>query len=143
MPVAEDHAERLAHLPQGPFEVEPFDGNEVSHSRARFELKYQLLQADPSLRLGGVSWRWLCESLTAAGHLVATAERVKTPTLVLQAGSDTVVRNDALDEYCEAARGCQKLRYEGAYHEIFSERDDIRNEALARVVRFFDHFAGR
>jgi lysophospholipase len=119
-----------------------FEENIVTHSRARFDVYVRQLRAHPELALGGVSSRWVCESLLAGAHLEAEPERLTTRTLIFEAGSDQIVDTEATAEYCDAAPGCQSIRYPGAYHEVFSETDDVRNEALARAVRFFDHLAG-
>jgi lysophospholipase len=126
---------------QGGFSLDSFEDNVVTHSAARYALKVALYDAHPELRMGGVSWRWLCEALTATSHLQALGDESTTPTLIFQAGDDRVVRGDAQDAYCDAAPRCQLIRYEGAFHEIFSERDDIRNHALARALRFFAQVA--
>ncbi len=126
---------------QKPYEVEAFADNHVTHSQARFAQYGALLDAEPSLRVAGASYRWVCEAITADAHLQAIAEDVEPPILVFEAGDDQVVRGDAEAEFCDRAPACQRIRYPGAYHEIFSETDDVRDQALARAVRFFDHFA--
>jgi lysophospholipase len=126
---------------QGDYEAEPFEGNDVSHSKVRYSLKQELYAAHPAIRLGGVSYRWLCEAFTADSHLVELGDESDTPTLILEAGSDDVVLEDSEEHYCDAAPRCQRIVYPSAFHEIFSERDGIRNHALSRLVRFFDHFA--
>lgn len=120
---------------------EAFATNRVTHSRPRFDVYLGQLRARPELLLGGASSRWVCESLLAGAHLEAEAEDATTPTLIFVAGADEIVNVGALDDYCAAAPRCQSIRYPDAFHEVFSETDDVRNEALARAVRFFDHFA--
>jgi lysophospholipase len=120
---------------------EAFAGNRVTHSRPRFDVYVRLLRARPELVVGGASTRWVCESLLAGSHLEADAEDATTPTLIFVAGADEIVNVGALDDYCAAAPRCQSIRFPAARHEVFSETDDVRNEALARAVRFFDHFA--
>lgn len=126
---------------QGPYQADAFADNVVSHSEARYARKLALLDAEPSLRLGGVSYRWLCEAITADAHLQAIADDVEPPVLVFEAGDDRVVHASAEEDFCDRAPACQWISYPGAFHEIFSETDDVRDEALARAVRFFDHFA--
>ncbi len=118
-----------------------FADNRVTHSRPRYDVYLRMLRARPELLLGGPSSRWVCESLLAGSHLEADAEDNETPTLMFIAGADEIVSVPALDDYCDAAPACQSVRFPTARHEVLSETDDVRNEALARAVRFFDHFA--
>jgi lysophospholipase len=112
--------------------------SDVTHSQARFDLKKKLFDDYPELRLGGVSWRWLCESLAAAELVVTLGPDTPARTLIFEAEEEVVVLEEDMERWCEEAPGCQLEVLPGAYHEIFSETDAVRNEALARTVRFFD-----
>jgi lysophospholipase len=115
--------------------------NDVTRSLARFNIKMQMFADNPSLQLGGVSYRWLCESLGQTQHLETLGTYSYTPTLLFQAGNDDIVTLPAEDKYCNDASACQPVKYADSYHEVLSERDSIRNDALAKTVRFFNHFA--
>ena len=116
--------------------------NDVTRSQARFDVKMQMFADNPTQRLGGVSYHWLCESLTATSHVQTVGGASSTPTLIFKAGNDDIVVTSAADTYCNAATQCQITPYPDSYHEVLSERDSIRNDALMRTVRFFNHFAG-
>jgi lysophospholipase len=116
-------------------------GNDVTRSRARYDLKMRMFAEHLELRLGGPSNRWLCETFEAGSHLKLLGVESQTPTLLLEAGSDQVVMTGAEDRYCNDASRCQKITYPDAQHEILGERDSIRNDALANTVRFFNHFS--
>jgi lysophospholipase len=115
-----------------------FEESTVTQSQVRFDLKKALYQDYPELRLGGASWRWVCESMWAAEHLQRLGRHTPTRTLVLQAGDERVVLPEAERIWCDDAPGCQRVLMEGARHEIFSEADAYRNEGLALTVRYFD-----
>lgn len=124
-------------LGAGPYTRETdFEKNSVTHSRARFDWKIQQLDDDPSLRLGGTTWRWLCQSLEGSSR--AAREPSFTPTLIFQAGADTIVKPGGQEQYCDAAKNCTLVKVEGAKHELLQETDEIRNEVLAKTVKFFD-----
>ncbi len=126
---------------QGPYaEEESVVESEVTHSEARWQAKLDLYRDRPELRLGGATYRWVCESLQAASAVQGLGPYTRTPTLLLQAGADTVVPPGGQDRYCADARRCQVERFEGAFHEVLMETDDIRNVALAHAARFFRHF---
>jgi lysophospholipase len=110
----------------------------VTKSQARFDWKRQLFGDSPELRLGGVTWRWLCESLTASSNAEQLGRFSSTPTLILQAGQDSVVRPGGQNRYCAAAPRCQLTRLEQARHESYAEVDDVRNVAVERTLKFLE-----
>jgi len=122
---------------------EKFDNPDqiYEHSQARWNLKMRVVDENPEVRMGGVSYRWLCEAMTADAHLRAVGRESRTRTLLLQAGIEKVALPEEQTNYCAAAAACQGLRLDGAYHELLMETDAIRNQALTKAVRFLDHFA--
>ncbi|MBI2625471.1 alpha/beta fold hydrolase [Candidatus Parcubacteria bacterium] len=114
--------------------------NDVTRSQARFGAKMRVFLDHPALQLGGVSYKWLNRSLKMGykADKSSFAREVKTRILLFQAGNDTLVRNDYEDRFCGAAPACQKETFSDSYHEILMERDSIRNEALAKAIRFFN-----
>jgi lysophospholipase len=118
-----------------------FENNSVTRSQVRWALKIQQIEDNPRIQLGGVTYRFVCESLRACNRAQQAGGLNPVPTLLLQAGADTIVLPQAQDRYCADAPGCQLSRFEGAKHELLMEADATRNEALAQVVRFFNHFA--
>jgi lysophospholipase len=129
---------------QGPFNPSlrfEDNDNDVTRSRTRFDLKMGMFRSHPELAPGGASYRWICEALSATSYLQTLGEYSQVPILMFQAGNDQVVVNSGEDRYCDEASRCQKKIFADAYHEIFMERDFIRNEALAEALRFFGHFA--
>jgi lysophospholipase len=90
------------------------------------------------LRLGGTTWRWLCEALTASSAIQSLGRYSPVPTLIMQAGEDRLVNTGAQDRYCADAPRCQLTRFPSSKHEVFHERDDIRNEAVSQVIKFLN-----
>lgn len=115
--------------------------SDVTHSEARWALKQALYREHPELRLGGATYRWLCEALAASSWAQGAGEDNPQPTLILQAGADDVVRPGGQRAYCDDAPRCQLERLEGGFHELLAERDDVRGQAMSDVVRWFAHFA--
>jgi lysophospholipase len=128
----------------GPYDAsaEVFEGNDVTRCHARFSLKVQMFLDHPELRLGGPSWRWVCE---VASHATATLRRldgdVRDRVCMMLAGADTVVRTGAARAWCDAARRCQYDVFPEARHELLQETDPARNETLARALRFVAYHA--
>jgi lysophospholipase len=113
----------------------------VTHSPERWAWKVQLLHDNPPLRLGGVTYRWVCESLTATNHLAQIGHFSNTPTLLFQAGDDKVVKPGGQLHYCTDAARCQLRVVPGAYHEILQEPDPTRNQTLSETIAFFDYWS--
>lgn len=113
-----------------------FSKSTVTSSEPRFWWKRQLFDDSPELRMGGLTWRWLCESLTASSNAEQAGRYSSTPTLILQAGKDTIVNPGGQQRYCAAAPRCQLSRIDDAKHENFAERDELRNVAVERTLKF-------
>lgn len=123
----------------GPYNEETdFENNSVTHSEPRFKWKVQQLRDDVAIRAGGLTWRWLCQSLTASSRAQGLGRYSSVPTLLFQAGADTIVKPGGQNTYCADAPRCTLSSFEGAKHELLQERDDVRNLALSRAVKFFD-----
>jgi lysophospholipase len=66
--------------------------------------------------------RWFMEARQAQAHARGAAATLATPTLLLVAGGDRIVDNDAITAFAEAAaRVLTVRRYEALYHELFLE----------------------
>lgn len=120
-----------------------FDKSTVSSSRERWQWKVDQLESHPELRLGGVTWRWLCESLGATSRAQALGPYSTVPTLLLQATDDTIVKPASQERYCREAARCQLSVMEGARHELLQERDELRDAALTQTMAFFAAKASR
>ena len=126
-------------LGAGPYAEETdFPKNTVTNSLPRWTWKVQQLHDDERIRLGGTTWRWLCQALVASSRAQGLGKFSSTPTLLFQAGADTIVKPGGQEKYCADAPRCTLSRVEGAKHEILQERDELRNLTLSRVVKFFD-----
>lgn len=117
---------------------ESFQANTVTSSEARWTWKVQQLDDDESIRLGGLTWRWLCQALEGSSRGVRTGAYSGVPTLMLIAGGDTFVKPGGQRQYCGIAGNCLESTLPDAKHEILQERDELRNEALSRIVKFFN-----
>ncbi|MDQ3234668.1 MAG: alpha/beta hydrolase [Pseudobdellovibrionaceae bacterium] len=113
----------------------PFAG---TRSRARFDLfKKDTLAAD--LRLTGPTNRWIMTTFASAARLLEPERmaRLRVPLFVATAGYDRLVRADAIREFCARAPNCESHLYAESFHEIWNERDKIRNPYLDDVLSFY------
>ncbi|HEY8669037.1 MAG TPA: class I SAM-dependent methyltransferase family protein, partial [Tepidisphaeraceae bacterium] len=74
----------------------------------------------------------------AATRLLADAGAIRTPTLLLSAGSDWVVKNSAQKKFFNRLSSAikQHVEYPGFYHSIFHEAG--RAKPIAEVKRFIE-----
>lgn len=121
----------------------PFEENEVTHSRIRFEMNRDLLARRPEAALGGPTNRWVMESIRAGRRAIRQAHGLPMPVLLLQAGADEIVRPGGQDRFCRAVPRCRKVLFRDAAHEILMERDSIRDSALEEIRTFLRLHSGR
>lgn len=115
-----------------------FPNNTVTSSEPRWQWKVQQLRDDERIRMGGLTWRWLCQTLVGTSKAQALGRFSSTPTLMLQAENDNFVNRPGQERYCADAPRCTFARMDAAKHELLQERDEVRGLALSRIVKFFD-----
>jgi len=128
------------------FTQHDFSKNNLMHSPLRYQLFTQLYADTPEIQLGGVTVKWLTESQAALEKIFNSIDKITTPTYVLQAGEDSIIKNQAQDEFCQQLQKLQPhscpdgkpLIIAGAYHELFFESDVYREQALNAVIEWFE-----
>ncbi|XOV79789.1 MAG: alpha/beta fold hydrolase [Aestuariibacter sp.] len=121
---------------QGDYQAEAFENNAVTHSQTRFQLTNQDLGRVNAL-LGGITTQWLSASLKAMQTIDECAARLVQPTLMLQAGADSVVGNAQQQRICQKMPNCRLTTITGAKHELLLEQDKYRQQALREILHFF------
>jgi lysophospholipase len=118
-----------------------FEGNVLTHDRARYERFRGQLAACPDLALGGVTWGWLAFALDCGARLSrpAAAKAADIPLTVVAAAEDHLVLNAAARTYARRAPKGRYVEIAGAFHEVFMETDARR----ALAWRAFDELAAR
>ena len=122
-----------------------FSNNILMHSPVRYQLFTQLYNTTPEIQLGGVTVQWLTESQQALEKIFNNINTIVTPTLVLQAGQDKIIDNQAQNDFCHQLHQLQPqscpngepLLIEDAYHELFFESDIYREKALQAAIQWF------
>ena len=132
-------------LGQNDYQVTAFNQNQLSHSRIRYQSFVNLYQETPEVQLGGVTVNWLHQGIKSQSILFSQLQQLTTPIQVLQAGDDTVVDNEAQDDFCQQLHHLQPqscpqgkpVVITGAYHELFIESDVMREEVLLHILTWF------
>jgi len=133
-------------LGQSDYQPGNFESNHLTHSEQRYQVFNQLYQQTPELQLGGVTFTWLAQALQANNDIFGHIHALTTPTIVLQSGGDTIVDNQAQDDFCQALHqahpaSCAEgkpILIETAYHELFFEVDEYRKPAVEAVLSWFN-----
>ena len=117
----------------------------LSHSMSRYKVSRQAY-ANPKLRLGAATFGWVSQACRSAALIETSAHQIRTPSLVLQAGKDTLVLPEAQNRFCQALppglqQECGPHIYPESKHEFFIEQDKHRIPALTRVLDFFKRYS--
>jgi lysophospholipase len=129
---------------RGPWEPGTFAGNLFTRSHARWSLwQEQLIPSRGLTGMGGPTQRWLRESMNAGRRARRDAGQVCVPVILFRAGLDDVVRPGAQEDACRCMTYCELRLLPTARHEILIERDEIRDEAVGRILDFLARIAAR
>ncbi len=111
----------------------PFEGNVLTHDRARYERNLALVEAAPELALGLPTWGWLEFAFAATRRLQTGAgvPHVAIPVTILIAGEDALVDNAALARVAARLPAGRLIEIPGARHELFQETDEIQSPVWA------------
>jgi len=128
------------------FSQNAFADNILMHSPIRYQLFTQLYKTTPAIQLGGVTVQWLTESQKGLERIFNNIDKIITPTLVIQAGQDQIIANQAQNDFCQQLHQSQPqscpngkpLLIADAYHELFFESDAYREQALSAVMQWFE-----
>ena len=128
-----------------------FSKNKLSHSALRYRVFTDLYQTNKKIQLGGVTTHWLAQCIAAHKVIFARLAKLETPIMVLQAGQDSVVCQQAQNDFCQQLYAIKKQscpnglpnRIDDAYHELFFESDSYRNLALTQALAWFKQHGSR
>lgn len=110
----------------------------VTKSEARYDMMKTIFKAH-NIATGGVSFQWFIAAKNAMYELADFSFTI--PTLILQAQHEQVVRNDSQNKICEGSSNCKLVVLNDAYHEVFLERDIIRDKVLQQTKSFFEGYS--
>lgn len=131
---------------QGPYQAKAFVDNPLTQSETRFLWFRRLFDDNRHLQIGGPSSRWIWQAMEASERCLTAAETVTTPLLLLQAGKDTIVCNDAIFTfYRRRQRSGQPIQFKiiaNARHELLFEQDKYRVPSVTEILDFFALYQG-
>lgn len=128
------------HVTNGPRqgEMPPFENNNLTSDRKRFQRNAELLKHAPELGSGRPTAAWVSAATKAMQQVQEPGfvDRIRIPTLIVAAGADRVVSTPAIENFCRRLRLGNLITIDGARHEILQEADYYREQLLAAFDAF-------
>ena len=111
--------------------------NNLTHDEVRYEFN-KFLEQKHDFYLNKITLKWLKEAIEKSGLMHKKSDKINLPFLILQSSKDTIVDNTRMDSFCKKNQKCSLIRIQEAKHEIFMEKDKVRNLALKHTIDFLN-----
>ncbi len=121
-----------------PDENRAFSNNKLTSDIKRFQRNAEFAGQFRNTTIGGPTASWLFAA-TRAMEVVNDPDfhsQINIPTLIVCAGNDQVVENQAAEHLGRSLRSGSCLTIPGARHELLQERDRVREQLLAAFYAF-------
>lgn len=117
-----------------------FRNNKLTSDISRYMAAKYIIDNNPDLAVGGVTYQWMCASFDSIKKLNrAISESVlSSPLLIISAELDKVVSNKAQRNFARKIKTAKFVTIKGALHEILMESDEIRMKFWNEFDRFTD-----
>jgi lysophospholipase len=113
----------------------PFQGNKLTSDKDRYRRWAAFFQSTPRLRVGQPTYGWIRAALASMAYVNRNAKNLRISGLMLGAGADPIVDPASIERFAKTA-GCEYSVIPGALHELFLERDNLRDQAFDEIDRF-------
>lgn len=123
----------------GPFDVEKCIIEDSGTScEVSFNNYLEKMKQNENLQSCGASFGWLKQAFLATDKInkIENIKKIEIPILLFQAGKDTFVKPGKINAFSKHANNCQLIIKNEAKHEIYFEKEKIRNEYLDEVINF-------
>ncbi|MFT5298571.1 MAG: lysophospholipase [Colwellia sp.] len=126
-----------------------FAENELCQSEVRYQTFVDIYNNNEEIQLGGVTTHWLREAIIANNNIFANLDKLTSPILVMQSGSDTIVSNEAQNAFCQQLHQqnstcCPEdtpFTINNAFHELMFEKDQYRAPAIKKTLAWFKAYS--
>ncbi len=118
----------------------PFESNEVTSDRERYNRVAAVVAAAPELALGPPTIGWLRAALRSCAMLAAPdyPARVRVPVLMVASGRDTIVSSQAIEDFIPRLKLGTLALIGPSKHEVLQETDEIRGRFWASFDAYTD-----
>jgi lysophospholipase len=122
----------------GVLDLRPFAGNLLTSDPVRYARNAAIVEAEPALGLGGPTIAWVDAALRAMRTVAEPSypARIRQPILIVAAGRDSIVSNNAIEDFATLLRTGSHLVVVGAQHELLMEQDRYRTQFWAAFDAF-------
>lgn len=116
----------------------PFEKNWLTHDSVRFHRIRNILEKNSHLAVAAITFGWLAATFDAIDRLSEPGffNNIITPQLIVVAGQDRVVSNDAVRSVANQIPSCRMVTLSGAHHEILQERNVYREQFWQAFEQF-------
>lgn len=122
-----------------------FADNRLMHSQTRFQRFRALYEERTELKLGGVTFNWLAQAIKNSQNLFDDLDKLSLPIQMMQAEDEHIVDNEAQNNFCQQLNKLNSdycpegktIVIAGAYHELFFEVDEYRDNAIDNAIAWF------
>ncbi len=121
-----------------------FEGNPLTHDRARFDRYLAQQDAATELAMGGVTWGWLDFAYRLIDQLLAprALAGVQSPVVIVAAGQESIVVTARTRVLAKRLTKGRYLEIPDARHEILMETDPVRAVFWSEFDRLADGLTG-
>ncbi len=115
---------------------ERFADNIWTSDRTRFEFNLALAANLEHAVLKEPTYRWVDEAYRAMAQVKRQTEQIVSPVLLLAASDDRIVGLQEMEEFAHTCPDCTYRAYAGARHELYMERNEIRDRVISEIAQF-------
>lgn len=118
--------------------AEDFAKSPLTTDRTRFMRNMRLWQEAPQLSAIAPTVGWVHAALVSCRKLRSLNDTtpLRCPALLVLAGNDTVVANEAIQQFARYVPGAVTLSINGAKHDVLAEGDTFRDQFFAAFDAF-------
>ena len=114
-----------------------FEENRVTHSLARWQMGRWLEKENEIFNAGSATVNWVLEAIQMGRKVSRDRKSLKGKSILMfQAELEEFSKYKRQDRVCKAVETCQKIFYKGSKHEMFMEKDEIRDDVMMRTRLF-------
>jgi lysophospholipase len=119
---------------------DPFKGNGKTSDPVRYEVLHEIFKEKPELVMGDPTYGWVHHAFESIDILNKEEylKSIKTPILMQISDDDNIVDKAASQRACKLMPNCTAVDIPTSKHEIWMERDELRNQWLAKAYSFLE-----
>ncbi|MCE9507875.1 MAG: alpha/beta hydrolase [Alphaproteobacteria bacterium] len=119
---------------------DPFQGNAKTTDPERYEVLHEIFKSKPELTMGDPTYGWVHHAFESIDILndEAYLKAIKTPILMQISGDEAIVDKTASERAAALIPNCTRVDMPTAKHEIWMERDELRNQWLSAAGTFLE-----